>query len=101
MADTIYYRFVVKRDIAANFVTKNTLLLAGEFGLETDTGLVKLSKDGLVYWNDLPYKTILNVDLTGLADGMVLVYNATDNIWKVAALSGGGGGDDTLTWLGF
>jgi len=58
MSDVIVpYRFVVKRDTAANFTSANTLLLAGEWALELDTGKMKMG-DGTTAWNSLPYKTL-------------------------------------------
>lgn len=50
----IYQRFRVKRDTAANFTSANTVLLEGEFGLETDTRKLKLG-DGSTAWNSLDY----------------------------------------------
>lgn len=51
---TIPYRFVVKRDTAANFTAANTLLLKGEWALETDTKRLKIG-DGTTAWSALPY----------------------------------------------
>lgn len=50
----IYQRFRVKRDTAASFTSANTLLLDGEFALETDTRKMKLG-DGVTTWNMLAY----------------------------------------------
>jgi hypothetical protein len=53
---TVNYRFVVKRDTAASFTAANTLLLQGEWALETDTGKFKMG-DGVTAWNSLAYVT--------------------------------------------
>lgn len=50
----ILQRFRVKRDTAAAFAAANTLLLEGEFGLETDTRKLKIG-DGVTAWNALGY----------------------------------------------
>lgn len=50
----IFQRFRVKRDTAANFAAANTVLLEGEFALETDTRKLKLG-DGSTAWNSLDY----------------------------------------------
>jgi len=50
MADIIQ----IRRDLAAEWTTVNPTLASGEFGLETDTKLLKLG-DGTTPWNTLPY----------------------------------------------
>lgn len=57
MATTVNYRFVVKRDTAANFAIANTLLLQGEWALEVDTLQMKMG-DGTTPWNSLAYFTL-------------------------------------------
>lgn len=47
-------QFQLRRDTAANWTAANPTLLAGEFGLETDTLAVKLG-DGTTAWNSLGY----------------------------------------------
>lgn len=44
------------RGLAADWTSNNPTLLAGEFGVETDTGKVKVG-DGSAAWTDLPYIT--------------------------------------------
>lgn len=53
----ITYRFTVRRGLAADWTAQNPVLLKGEFGLETDTGLKKMG-DGVTAWNILSYDTI-------------------------------------------
>ena len=43
-----------KRGTAANWASKNPILLDGEIGLETDTHKIKAG-NGTSHWNDLPY----------------------------------------------
>lgn len=97
MSETIYYRFVVKRDAAAAFTAANTLLLQGEWALELDTGFMKMG-DGVTAWNDLAYVLSGPLDLSGLADGYVLKWSAAGNCWIVAAESGGSGGSPSATF---
>jgi len=47
-------RWQTKRDTAANWTSNNPILLAGEWGYETDTGEVKIG-DGSTVWNSLGY----------------------------------------------
>jgi hypothetical protein len=91
----IPYRFRVKRDTAANFTAANTLLLSGEFGLETDTRKLKIG-DGVTAWNSLPYVSTTDVPegsnlyhtaqrvrdtvLTGLSTATNAVIAATDTV---------------------
>ena len=44
----------LRRGTAAEWVSRNTLLLAGEVGYETDTGYMKVG-DGVTRWNQLSY----------------------------------------------
>jgi hypothetical protein len=47
-------RVVARADTAANWTAANPVLLAGEFGVETDTGKVKVG-GGVQNWASLPY----------------------------------------------
>ena len=47
-------RIQQKQDLSTRWSSINPTLLSGEFGYETDTGLVKIG-DGESSWNDLPY----------------------------------------------
>ena len=51
---TLNTKIVLRNDIAENWELHNPLLLAGETGVETDTGFFKIG-DGEHNWNDLPY----------------------------------------------
>ncbi len=47
-------RFQARRDDSTVWAVNNPVLLPGEFGLETDTGYLKIG-DGVHAWNTLPY----------------------------------------------
>lgn len=51
---TLKTKIVLRNDIAENWELHNPQLLAGETGVETDTGYFKIG-DGEHNWNDLPY----------------------------------------------
>lgn len=51
---TLNTKIVLRNDVAENWELHNPLLLAGETGVETDTGYFKIG-DGDHNWNDLPY----------------------------------------------
>lgn len=58
-------RIQLRRDTAANWVSANPTLTAGELGYETDTYKIKLGT-GSTAWNSLPYVQIaLGTDTTG------------------------------------
>lgn len=44
----------IRHDEAADWLTRNPILAQGEFGLETDTFLIKIG-DGVLNWEHLPY----------------------------------------------
>ena len=50
----INVRLVTRNDLAATWEEKNPILLLGEFGFETDTGLVKVG-DNVHTWKELDY----------------------------------------------
>lgn len=54
MADTNLFKvnMICRNDLAANWVAKNPILAAGELGLETDTGLIKIG-NGVQNWNSI------------------------------------------------
>jgi len=47
-------RIQLRRDTASNWNTANTVLAAGEPGVNTDTGQIKIG-DGTTAWSDLAY----------------------------------------------
>ena len=54
----------VRRGTASSWTSANPTLAAGEWGLETDTGKVKIG-DGTTAWNSEPYIGAGDVTLTG------------------------------------
>lgn len=60
MADkTLPVTLIIRQGIANNWTTRNPVLASGEFGLETDTFLIKLG-NGVQDWAHLPYINKLN-----------------------------------------
>jgi hypothetical protein len=57
-------RFELRRNSSSNWTTINPKLLAGEPGVELDTGQMKVG-DGVNYWNSLPYVGTSNAGSTG------------------------------------
>jgi len=51
----------VRRDTAANWTTANSVLSAGEIGLETDTNRFKFG-DGTTSWPSLQYSTVVTTN---------------------------------------
>ena len=51
---TLNTKIVLRNDLAATWASVNPKLLAGEIGIEKDTGLMKIG-DGENFWNDLEY----------------------------------------------
>ena len=109
MAEVIDYRFVVRRGLATAWATKNDVLFAGEFGLETDTKRMKMG-DGTTAWNSLQYldkaltlSMLGGIDQSTRANGLVLAWDeANKQYTHVAQPGGGGGGGDSggtkITW---
>lgn len=60
-------RIANKYDLAQNWRTNNPILLAGEFGIESDTKLIKVG-DGNTSWTNLPYTTAEAVVDTTMSD---------------------------------
>ena len=56
-----------KIDTSANWASANIVLLKGEIGLESDTGLVKFG-NGVDTWNSLPY--LMQDELQAIADAI-------------------------------
>lgn len=105
MAEIIKYRFRVRRRTAANWTSLNEVLLEGEFGLETDTGKLKMG-NGSAGWNARPYIGSANyiagngidIDFTD-PDNPVISSNLaaislSGRVANYAALPGGLGGGD-------
>ena len=80
------YKIRLKRGTSTQWQSANPLLDAGEMGLETNTGKIKIG-DGSTYWNDLAYGPAISVsDLTdaqisSLANGQILKYDSSQQKW--------------------
>jgi hypothetical protein len=74
----------IRRGTATQWTTANPTLAAGEWGLESNTGKVKLG-DGSTAWTSLAYfgnlealDNVGDVVITSAATGQVLQYNGTN-----------------------
>lgn len=74
----------IRRGTAAQWTSANPTLSSGEFGLETDTGKVKLGT-GTTAWASLVYfgnlealDNVGDVVITSAATGQILQYNGTN-----------------------
>lgn len=81
----------LRRGAAAIWTANNPILLSGEVGIETDTNKLKIG-NGTDAWNDLDYfvgggsvslelDQLTDVNITGVADGDALVYDAGTSTW--------------------
>lgn len=68
MADrTLNIRIQLRNDTAANWTTKNPLLLKGEMGVEIDTGKTKIG-NGIDNWTTLKYSGVDEDTIKGIID---------------------------------
>jgi hypothetical protein len=80
----------IRRGTASQWTSANPTLASGEFGLETDTGRVKLGT-GTTAWTSLAYFQPINLDglsdvtITSAANGQVVQYNGTT--WVNSAIT--------------
>ena len=91
-------------DSRKNWIASNPILLAGQIGIEEDTGYMKWG-DGQAHWNDLPYRNEppsdsyqferSNRDSNGIYT--VISYKRTDNtLFRRSTLSNGVSPEYTL-----
>lgn len=76
---TISGQIQLRRDTASNWTTENPVLLAGELGLESDTGNAKFG-DGTTAWNSLKYAFQRNNNRN--IEYIVGTQTATTGAWK-------------------
>jgi hypothetical protein len=82
----------LRNDTAANWTSANPTLAAGEVGLETDTGKLKIGT-GTTAWTSLGYFQPTNLDgisdvtITSAATGQVVQYNGTTWVNSDVAIS--------------
>lgn len=89
MAGTVYYRFLIRSYTTSQWAAiSDPVLLEREMGVELDdtTGKPIGCKfgNGSTPWKDLPYLVLGlgEIDLSALADGDTLVWNASANAWQ-------------------
>lgn len=85
---TIPYRFKVLANTAAALAADPGIPRERELVLETDTGRMKRG-DGTSGYNSLPYINAGFIDFTGISDGDVVTWDATNSKFVMAAQSGG------------
>ena len=97
-------QILFRRGTSTEWTSANPTLGAGEPGIETNTGKIKVG-DGTTLWNALPYAAGLESlrlqdlsDVTGTAPstGQVLKWNGT--AWAPAADATGSGADGNTTY---
>ena len=66
----------LRRGLAADWTTVDPVLAAGELGLETDTGRLKVG-DGTSLWSALGYSIVTSADLTVTASGQLVLPKTT------------------------
>ena len=73
----------IRRDTATNWSSANPILAQGEFGLETNTGKLKIG-NGTSAWNSLTYfggagalASLTDVSISSLASGQVILSNGS------------------------
>jgi len=82
-------RFQQKRDTAANWTSNNPILLAAEWGYETDTGKYKIG-DGSTAWNDLGY--------TGTSGATGIISNPLSGQYRITGLRLSATGEIIVTY---
>ena len=85
-----YKKILFRRDPAASWTSENPVLSAGEVGLETDTGKIKIG-NGSSVWTALSYfignlpgatiDAIGDVTITSVQNGDFLRYNGSASAW--------------------
>ena len=87
--NTVSATLMVRQGTAENWVTRNPVLAQGEYGLETDTFLLKIG-DGIRIWTNLPYLNKFDATYFGSGEnGMITFSDAFKN--TIAALEAAAG----------
>ena len=87
--NTVKVTLQIRHDSAQDWVTRNPVLAAGEYGLESDTYLIKIG-DGVRDWTHLPYLNKLNASyFKTLTDGSLTFSD--DFMNKIHALEAAAG----------
>ena len=79
----------IRRDTASNWSTRNPVLDEGEFGIESNTSLIKVG-DGVRNWNNLPYLNKLDTDYFKMEqDGTITISDSfAETVGTLEALAG-------------
>lgn len=101
MAVVYRFRFRVRRRTTANWGSSNEVLLDSEIGRESDLLHRTKMGNGVTGWNSLLFYTPGLYDLTGIADGYSLFWDASAGNWIVGPPGGGGGGSSTAQDVSF
>lgn len=79
----------IRHDEAADWVTRNPILAAGEYGLESDTFLIKIG-DGVRDWQHLPYLNKLDIRyFTLTSEGALTFSEEFVDKWEVISAVAG------------
>lgn len=80
----------IRSDAAEDWASRNPILAEGEFGLETDTYLIKIG-DGVKRWEHLPYLNKLDSDYFTRASDGSLTFTAefAETLNNIIANAGG------------
>ena len=80
MAGTVKVTLQIRHDQANDWAERNPILAIGEYGLESDTLLLKIG-DGSTPWNNLPYLNNLDTDyFKHNTDGSLTLSNSFLNL---------------------
>lgn len=87
--NTVKVTLQIRHDEAADWTTRNPVLAAGEYGLESDTFLIKVG-DGVRDWAHLPYLNKLHTKYFKLmADGSLTFSDEfAENLEVISAIAG-------------
>lgn len=88
----------VRRDTAANWTSVNPTLAAGEWGLETDTGRLKIG-DGSTSWTSLLYATDAS-EITGTTLPSNIVNSSLTNVTSTSLMHRRAGTQDGVALSG-
>lgn len=77
----------VRRDTAANWTSANPTLAAGEWGYETNTGLLKIG-NGSTAWNSLAYSLVTTTGTQTLTNKTVSLTAGTTSVAPLTFASG-------------